>query len=380
MLEEEEDKGHEGDVPWETVHEGSSEISWHTLARDVAPQLTRWKGGHLCFFVVFRNRIEEAGHEMNPDPISGSCNNPPTRNYKCHLANFSGSLPIELRSMPQLRRFFILDNMLTNVPGSHEISILTYFTKCRMPEEVYLSQNLLNGICIASVANMTTTLWGVDLSFNQIEGIIPLALGNLTKLMCLDLSYNKIKWSILPNIRSRNILPLVHMGNHYLDNSALTRPILNSINNLYRDNPFTSHLPLDVGNLPVVDKIDISVNKLSRELTMFLSDLQRLKYLNLSKNSFDSHILDKLNGMNYLEQQITSATRVRNFGSVYKRILTDETIVVVKVQNLLFEEASQSFDVECNMICQVRHQNLVKVITSFSNIDFKALVLQIHAH
>ncbi|KAF3773795.1 hypothetical protein EJ110_NYTH54593 [Nymphaea thermarum] len=77
----------------------------------------------------------------------------------------NGSLPIELGSMPQLERLFILDNILTDVAGGREISILTYFTECRMKEEVYLSQNLPNGIRTASVLN---------LSFNQLEGEIPM--------------------------------------------------------------------------------------------------------------------------------------------------------------------------------------------------------------
>nr|VVW84101.1 unnamed protein product [Nymphaea colorata] len=65
-----------------------------------------------------------------------------------------------------------------------------------------------------------------------------------------------------------------------------------------------------------------------------------------------------------------------SFGSVYKGILADGTTVAVKVLNLSFEGASKSFDIECTMFRQIRHRNLVKVITSCSNEDFKALVLQ----
>ncbi|KAF3772827.1 hypothetical protein EJ110_NYTH56886 [Nymphaea thermarum] len=36
----------------------------------------------LCFFVVFKSMMEGAGHEMDPDPVSGSCNNPPIKNHK----------------------------------------------------------------------------------------------------------------------------------------------------------------------------------------------------------------------------------------------------------------------------------------------------------
>ncbi|XP_031477651.1 receptor kinase-like protein Xa21, partial [Nymphaea colorata] len=56
--------------------------------------------------------------------------------------------------------------------------------------------------------------------------------------------------------------------------------------------------------------------------------------------------------------------------------LADGTTVAVKVLNLSFERASRSFDIECTILRQIRHRNLVKVITSCSNEDFKALVLQ----
>ncbi|KAM3239302.1 hypothetical protein T459_11190 [Capsicum annuum] len=65
-----------------------------------------------------------------------------------------------------------------------------------------------------------------------------------------------------------------------------------------------------------------------------------------------------------------------SFGSVYKGILSSGTIIAVKVFNLQQDAAFKSFDTECEALCSLRHRNLVKVITSCSNLDFKALVLQ----
>ncbi|XP_031482817.1 receptor kinase-like protein Xa21 [Nymphaea colorata] len=180
---------------------------------------------------------------------------------------FSGPIPLELGSLTQLRRLCLWGNMFTNAPGNRELSTLTSFTKCRMVKEVYLSKNLLNGILPVSIGNLTTTWWNLDLSFNEIEGTIPLALPNLTKL---------IFSSALP-------------------------PALCELKDLIwlylQDNSFTGLLPLDVGNLVAVDKMDVSVNQLSGELPVSLSELQRLEYLNLSKNSFDGHIPGNLDGM-----------------------------------------------------------------------------------
>ncbi|XP_059627087.1 probable LRR receptor-like serine/threonine-protein kinase At3g47570 [Cornus florida] len=74
---------------------------------------------------------------------------------------------------------------------------------------------------------------------------------------------------------------------------------------------------------------------------------------------------------------------VESYGSVYKGILDGEenTLVAVKVLNLLRRRASKSFMTECEVFRSIRHRNLVKVITSCSSFDFqgndfKALVYE----
>ncbi|XP_040363304.1 receptor kinase-like protein Xa21 [Rosa chinensis] len=63
------------------------------------------------------------------------------------------------------------------------------------------------------------------------------------------------------------------------------------------------------------------------------------------------------------------------FGSVYKGTLSDGINVVIKVFNLQLEGAFTSFDTECEMLRNIRHRNLIKIISCCSQIDFKAVVL-----
>ncbi|XP_040369263.1 receptor kinase-like protein Xa21, partial [Rosa chinensis] len=63
------------------------------------------------------------------------------------------------------------------------------------------------------------------------------------------------------------------------------------------------------------------------------------------------------------------------FGSVYKGTLSDGMDVAIKVFNLELEDAFSSFEVECEMLSNVRHRNLVKVISGCSQLDFKGLIL-----
>uniref|UniRef100_A0A5K0Y710 Leucine-rich repeat-containing N-terminal plant-type domain-containing protein n=1 Tax=Nymphaea colorata TaxID=210225 RepID=A0A5K0Y710_9MAGN len=251
---------------------------------------------------------------------------------------FSGLIPLELGSLAQLKGLYLYRNKLTNVPGNRELSIITSFTNCQLLEEVDLSHNLLNDILSAFVGNLTTTLSKLDLSSNQIERI-PLSLANLTKLIALGLSSNKIKGVIPLNVGQMHNLQVLFLDNNVLEGpiplsiyqlvrmydfdielNMLIRSMSSSIRNLtslqkldlcpnnlssrlppglceldlwelyLQDNSSVGHLPLGLGNFATMINMDISANKLSGELPASLSKLQMLEYLNLSHNTFDGHI------------------------------------------------------------------------------------------
>lgn len=71
-----------------------------------------------------------------------------------------------------------------------------------------------------------------------------------------------------------------------------------------------------------------------------------------------------------------------SYGTVYKGVLQDdETVIGVKVLDLDQRGALKSFTSECEALQQIRHRNLVKILTACSTIDregkeFKALVLE----
>ncbi|XP_059458568.1 probable LRR receptor-like serine/threonine-protein kinase At3g47570 isoform X1 [Corylus avellana] len=73
---------------------------------------------------------------------------------------------------------------------------------------------------------------------------------------------------------------------------------------------------------------------------------------------------------------------VGSFGSVYKAIINEgRTTIAVKVLNLQRREASKSFLAECEALRNIRHRNLVKILTVCSGVDyqgndFKALVYE----
>ncbi|QHN77208.1 Putative receptor-like protein kinase [Arachis hypogaea] len=56
---------------------------------------------------------------------------------------------------------------------------------------------------------------------------------------------------------------------------------------------------------------------------------------------------------------------------------SDGLKVAIKVLHLDLENTSKRFEVECNAMCNLRHRNLVKIISSYSNnLDFRSLVME----
>ena len=74
----------------------------------------------------------------------------------------------------------------------------------------------------------------------------------------------------------------------------------------------------------------------------------------------------------------TNLIGVGSFGSVYKGIINQcRKMIAVKVLNLLNHGASKSFLVECEALRNIRHRNLVKVLTSCSRIIIKVMILKL---
>ncbi|KAK2373445.1 putative LRR receptor serine/threonine-protein kinase [Trifolium repens] len=97
------------------------------------------------------------------------------------------------------------------------------------------------------------------------------------------------------------------------------------------------------------------------------------------KRSFDSPTIDQLAKVSYQElHQATDGFSPTNligsgsFGSVYKaNLVSEDHVVAVKVLNLQKKGAHKSFIVECNALKNIRHRNLVKILTCCSSTDYK---------
>nr|XP_023898144.1 putative receptor-like protein kinase At3g47110 [Quercus suber] len=171
-----------------------------------------------------------------------------------------------------------------------------------------------------------------------------------------------------------------------------------------RSNFFQGVIHSSLESLRGLQVLDISKNNFFGNIPKVLESFIFLQLLNLSYNNFDGEVPTNgvfknksatvIMGNNklcvgmpkfVLSIYVFSSTNligVGSFGFVYRGILDqDRHIVAVKVLNLLHHGASKSFVAECEALRNIRHRNLVKVLTAclgvdYQGYDFKALVYE----
>lgn len=290
----------------------------------------------------------------------------------CGLSHNSlvGNIPFEVTSMRYITTLYIAGNNLTGeIPSS--------LGACQLLESLDLSQNLLTGKIPSSLANLKG-LQGLDLSQNNLSGPIPDFLETLS-LVSLNLSFNSFEGevpmkgifqnatatSVLGNGKLCGGIPQFHLSTCSAQSNGSTgMSLLLKIVIAIASILFFVLLLASLGFIRWKAKSRRQSSNLHATEDHYL----RISYAELMKAA-DGFSSENLIGTG-------------SFGSVYKATLDHENITVaVKVFNLERQEASNSFMDECQALRNVRHRNLVKILTSCDTIDskghdFKALVFE----
>ncbi|CAN6559553.1 unnamed protein product [Malus baccata var. baccata] len=290
--------------------------------------------------------------------------------------HFTGFLPMEVGQMISLGELDISDNMLTGeLPSS--------LGNCESLEVLHLQGNLFKGSIPSSMAALRA-IRDLDLSRNNLSGEIPQFFDGFVFLMNLNLSFNEFWGSVPTEGVFKNATSISIVGNTGL---------CGGIANL---------------QLPKCNSKGSTKGGSSRNLKLIIPLVSGLAFLGIAmalsyfflcsprKNIEETPVRTLTNtflqvSYNTLQQATggfssTNLIGVGGFGSVYKAVLTDEDdktdqLVAVKVFDLLRHGASRSFIVECEALRNIRHRNLVKIITACSSVDnhgneFKALVYE----
>jgi hypothetical protein len=275
-----------------------------------------------------------------------------------------GSIPQEIGKLINLVEFRAAFNKLSGeIPSS--------LGECQLLQNLYLQNNMFSG-GISSLLGQMKGLQIVDLSSNNLSGQIPAFFGTLKTLDYLNISFNSFSGelpvigvfsnssaiSIQGNSKLCGGIPDLHLPacSSHLENKRHKFVIITIVLSL-------------VATIFIIALLFVLLTRHKRRKTTappptFIEGHPLISYSQLVKAT------DRFSATNLLGSG--------SFGSVYKGGL-DGQAVAVKVLKLQTPGAANSFAAECEALRNLRHRNLVKIVTACSSIDnngndFKAIV------
>ncbi|KAF6992428.1 hypothetical protein CFC21_009416 [Triticum aestivum] len=282
--------------------------------------------------------------------------------------NLMGSIPQEIGYLKNLVEFHAESNKLTGeIPDT--------LGECQLLQNLYLQNNILTGGIPTSMSQLKG-LGNLDLSRNNLTGQIPNFLVNITMLNYLNLSFNIFVGEVPYSGVFANATAIWIQGNHRLCGGI---PDL--------------HLPPCSSQVATKGSLLIPIVVLFAATIVILSLI--CVFISWRKITTKIPSTTSMQGHQFISySQLARATNGFSttnllgfgaFGTVFKGTIGVEVgestrLVAVKVLKLQAPGALKSFIAECEALRNLRHRNLVKIITACSSIDnrgndFKAIVL-----
>ncbi|XP_020217762.1 probable LRR receptor-like serine/threonine-protein kinase At3g47570 isoform X2 [Cajanus cajan] len=274
--------------------------------------------------------------------------------------SLSGSIPEEVGSLIHINLLDVSENYLSG-------EIPETIGECIMLEYLYLQGNSLHGIIPSSLGSLKG-LQGLDLSRNLLSGSVPSVLQHIPFLQYFNVSFNMLDGEVPTEGVFKNASGLVVTGNTKLCGGI-----------------FELHLPpcpIKEKKLAKHHKFRLIAGITSVLVFLFILTIILIIYWMRKRSkrpSLTSPTIDQLAKVSYKSLHngtdgfsTTNLIGSGNFSSVYKGILDlEDKVVAIKVLNLARKGAHKSFIAECNALKNIRHRNLVQILTCCSGTDYK---------
>ncbi|XP_059639134.1 probable LRR receptor-like serine/threonine-protein kinase At3g47570 [Cornus florida] len=273
----------------------------------------------------------------------------------------TGPLPSQVGNLKNLGQLYLSENKLSGeIPSS--------LGDCLVLETLHMEGNLFEGTIPSSLQQLKG-IRDLNLSCNSLSGRIPSFLGEFRVIEYLDLSYNKFEGEVPNEGVFMNVSAFSIVGNDKLCGGIKALELPACLTQGERKRLFPR-------------KVIILVTSITLSTILLIACVSAVFYLikrSKGKSSIDCPLGSQYPTLSYAELQhatngFSSANSIGagSYGSVYKGILmSGEQIVAVKVFKLQLLGANKSFLAECEALRNIRHRNLVKIITSCSSMDFK---------
>ncbi|XP_072977005.1 LRR receptor-like serine/threonine-protein kinase EFR [Typha angustifolia] len=312
--------------------------------------------------------------------------------------NLSGEIPRELVSLSSISRYIDLAyNSLTGFLPAEVGSLRNLL-------EFNVSNNKLSGEIPATLGECEVLEY-LYMNSNQFEGSIPQSLSNLKGIQEMNFSHNNLSGRIPEYFEIFQLLQYLNLSfNNFEGQVPITGVFANlSATSIMGNNELCGgiqELHLPVCSQTYLRRKGASVVKIVLPIVggiLFANIVICLLFFRRRRRKMSGKIIspstgiidDKFMRVSYSEllkatDGFSSSNLIGtgSFRSVYKRILDRSgEEVAVKIINLQQEGGSKSFTAECEALKNIRHRNLLKVITSSSTIDskgddFKAIVYE----
>ncbi|XP_072999732.1 receptor kinase-like protein Xa21 [Typha latifolia] len=275
--------------------------------------------------------------------------------------SLSGSLPMEVGNLKNVELLDVSENMLSG-------EIPTALGECQIMVYLYLEGNNFDGPIPSTLSNLKG-IEELDLSRNNMSGNIPDFLEKLQYLQNLNLSFNNFEGEVPSGGIFTNLSAISLQGNKELCGGKTELHLQACPMQKKKSKRVLTHRLI----IAVASAVACLTVLCSLSVMWYLKHIARRSIISTASDA------DHYQKVSYSEllratDGFSSANLigVGSFGSVYKGIMDEEgKVVAVKVLDLQQHGASRSFISECNALRNIRHRNLVKIITACSSIDFK---------
>ncbi|KAK9684385.1 hypothetical protein RND81_10G206200 [Saponaria officinalis] len=338
-----------------------------------------------------------------------------------HSNRLTGKIPNSLGDLSFLSELYLQGNIL-------EGSLPSSLVNCQSLLYLNLSYNQLSGTLSNEIFEGSAAFIELEFSHNHLEGTLPSDIGRLTTLQYLKIDGNFFHGDVPSSFASLASLQEINFSRNNLSGTIPAFfSIFTSINHLDLSyNNFEGRVPTNsvfanasavslVGNsglcggvqqlhLPKCienEGMEKKKRSLSHTLKLVIPVISAFAgalimatgiYVACTRKKMRPPSSGSPMGESFMKvsyQQLLKATSgfssenllgSGSFGSVFKGILDGKT-VAVKVINLQHRAASKSFIAECKSLRNIRHRNLVGIITACSSIDysrndFRALIYE----